>query len=63
MPIVIVGNKNDLEAQRSTTKDEAMDFAKGEKIDYIETSSKSGENIAKAISLIVEKVLGNLDHL
>ena len=57
MPIVLVGNKNDLEEQRSTTKDEAMDFAKEEKIDYIETSSKSGENIAKAISLIVEKVL------
>ena len=57
MPIIIIGNKNDLEAERSTTKEEAMDFAKEEKIDYIETSSKSGENIAKAISLIVEKVL------
>ena len=57
MPIIILGNKNDLEEKRAVTIEEAQDFAKDNKIDYIETSSKSGENIAKAINLISEKVL------
>ncbi len=57
VPIIIVGNKNDLEEERAVTKAEALDFAKEEKTDYIETSSKSGENIAKAINLLAEKVL------
>ena len=59
MPILIVGNKNDLESQRLISKSEAMAYAKDEKCEYIETSSKSGENIAKSISLITEKVLEN----
>ena len=57
VPIIILGNKNDLEEKRAVTIEEAQDFAKENKIDYIETSSKSGENIAKAINLISEKVL------
>ena len=57
VPIIIVGNKNDLEEERAVTRTEALDFAKEEKTDYIETSSKSGENIAKAINLLAEKVL------
>ena len=57
MPIILLGNKNDLENQRSVDKDTAITFAKEEKLEYIETSSKSGENISKAISLLCEKVL------
>ena len=57
MPIILVGNKNDLENQRNIDKNVAIAFAQEEKVEYIETSSKSGENISKAISLLCEKVL------
>ena len=63
MPIIIVGNKNDLENIRSISKNEAIDFAKEEKVDYIETSSKSGENIAKVISMITEKAFENSEFI
>ena len=57
MPIILVGNKNDLENQRLIDKDTAIALAQEEKLEYIETSSKTGENITKAISLLCEKVL------
>ena len=34
-----------------------MEYAKQEKIEYIETSCKTGENIQKAITILCEKVL------
>ncbi len=57
VPIIIVGNKSDLENGRSISKNQAMEFARNEKVEYIETSSKSGENITKAINMLVLKVL------
>ena len=57
MPIIIVGNKSDLDSQRIVDKNDAFIYAKELKIEYIECSSKTGDNIDKAISLITEKVL------
>ena len=57
MPILIVGNKSDLYKVRAVEKDAAIAYAKEEKVEYIESSSKSGDNINEAISLIAEKVL------
>ena len=59
MPILIVGNKNDLENQRLVNKNDAKIYAQEQRCEYIETSSKTGENIAKSITLITEKVLEN----
>ena len=61
MQMVIVGNKSDLEENRVIDKTIASEFAKEEKIDYIETSCKTGENIQKSISLLCEKVLENTE--
>ena len=57
VPIIIVGNKTDLEDKRSISKNQAMEFARSEKVEYLETSSKTGENITKAINMLVVKVL------
>ena len=59
MPILIVGNKSDLDDKRSVEKDAANAYAKDEKVEYIETSSKLGDNVNEAISLMAEKVLEN----
>ena len=55
--MLIIGNKNDLDEKREVPKDEAIEYAKEEKIEYIETSSKTGENINKAITFICEKIM------
>ena len=57
MPIIILGNKNDLEENRVINKDDAISYAKEENVLYIETSPKTGENIQNAINEISEKIL------
>ena len=61
IPILIVGNKNDLNEERVVDKNIANEYAKEEKIDYIETSSKTGENVLKAVTLLCEKVLDSTE--
>ena len=61
IPMILVGNKLDLEDKRVIDKERAMEFAKNEKLEYIETSSKTGENINKALSLIIEKIYQRAD--
>ena len=61
MQMLIIGNKTDLEEQRVISKDTALEYAKEEKVEYMETSCKNGENIVKAITLLCEKVLENTE--
>ena len=59
--LLIVGNKSDLNESRIIEKEKALAYAEEEKIKYIETSSKTGENIQKAISLLCEKIIDNTE--
>ena len=59
MQLIILGNKSDLNDERKISKDEAINYAKEQKIDYIETSSKTGENVKKAVTMICESILEN----
>ena len=61
MQMLIVGNKNDLDEQRVIDKNIASEYAKEEKLEYIETSSKTGDNVQKAITMLCEKVLDNTE--
>ena len=61
IPMILVGNKLDLEDKRVIDKERAMEFAKNKKLEYIETSSKTGENINKALSKIIEKIYQRAD--
>ena len=62
MQMIIVGNKCDLDDQRVIEKEKALEYAEEEKVEYIETSSKTGENVQKAISQLCEKVLEKCEH-
>ena len=42
---VLVGNKSDLQDQRTVSKDEASNFALENKILFFETSAKTGDNV------------------
>ena len=59
MRILIVGNKSDLDSQREVSKEDAINYAKHEKAQYIETSSKTGENVLKAVTILSEKIMEN----
>ncbi|MCG3215551.1 MAG: GTP-binding protein [Candidatus Heimdallarchaeota archaeon] len=47
IPIVLCGNKFDLKDARSVNLDDAIDFAKFKKFDYVETSALDAYNVDK----------------
>ena len=57
MTIIIVGNKSDLIEQRKINEEEVIAYANKQKLDYIETSCKTGENVKKAVTILCEKIL------
>lgn len=56
LPIILIGNKNDLKSSRKVTYDEAMAQAQAWNVQYIETSAKTRENVDKAFSEIFVKI-------
>jgi small GTP-binding protein len=57
-PVLIVGGKLDLEEQRSLSKNDIETFLTViEEFDYLECSSKTGENVDLLFQTIVDKML------
>ena len=58
IPIMLIGMKLDLEKSRSVLREEALEIAKSEGIDeYLECSTKTGENIDKAFETLTRLML------
>jgi GTPase SAR1 family protein len=58
VPLVIVGGKLDLEQQRVCKKEEVLDVMKSYKfLNYIECSSKTGENVESIFRVLLLKIL------
>ena len=55
-PIIIIGNKSDLEDKRQVPIEEAKKFAEGFGLPYFETSVRTGEGVKEAFSALIEKV-------
>ena len=62
IPVIIVGNKMDLEEKRIVDKEEASEYAKKQNVEFIETSSKTGENVEKTLYMLTEKVLQKIEY-
>lgn len=45
MPILLVGNKADMESEREVTKEEAQALARDWGVQYLETSAKTRVNV------------------
>lgn len=52
IPIVLVGNKIDLEEQRLVNPEEAETLAKELNLSYIETSAKEGQNVEEVFEML-----------
>lgn len=56
-PILIAGNKSDLESQRQVSYEEGRKLAESYKaVGYIETSARTGQNIEKAFATLVKAI-------
>lgn len=53
----MIGNKTDMEEKRQVSTKEAQEFAKENKILFMETSAKNGNNIEKAFECITNIIL------
>ena len=65
LPLIIVGNKVDMEDSREISKEDAENFAKENNYKYFETSAKTGEGVDEAIRELVTLVLnqnGEIDE-
>ncbi len=57
---VLLGNKCDLETERKVTAKEGEDYAKSERMSFMETSAKSKLNIAEAFQKITKEIYDKL---
>lgn len=57
VPMLIVGNKNDLERNREVYKSKVQAFADTLSIPFLECSAKTGTNIIEAFAQLVREVL------
>jgi len=55
-PMVLVGNKSDLHAERAVSKLEAEEFAKSHGIPFLETSARTRTNIDDAFFQLVREI-------
>lgn len=55
-PLVLVGNKCDLEIARKISKNELVEKAREWKADYIEASAKLGTNVSEIFTLLLRRL-------
>jgi len=60
-PILLVGNKTDLEDKRKVTKEEAQKFAKERGLEYVETSAKDGKGINESFDVLLRVILQRVE--
>ncbi|CAI9611359.1 unnamed protein product [Staurois parvus] len=55
-PMILVGNKADLDLQRQVTREEALNFARENRIPYMEASAKIRLNVDESFHELVRAI-------
>ena len=58
-PIILVGNKTDLEDERQVQREEGEDFAKKLNIKFFEVSNKDGTNVKESSKELIRMILNH----
>jgi GTPase KRas protein len=59
VPMILVGNKSDLESKREVTTDEAVQYSKQINIQCMESSAKARINVDEAFLILVKQIKKN----
>lgn len=54
---MLCGHKCDLQEKRLVNQNRAREFAKNYNLPYLETSAKSGQNIDRAIEILLDRIM------
>lgn len=57
VPIILVGNKSDLNNERKVSSDQGSGFAEEAKLEFLETSAKSGSGVKDVFNMIAESIV------
>ncbi len=61
-PIILIGNKSDLEHQIKITENEASEYANTHDMGLIITSAKTGQNVEEAFIGLTKKILDQISN-
>ena len=56
-PVILLGNKCDLEDERQVQREEGEQIANEKGINFLETSNKNGINIKESVKVLVDMIL------
>ena len=60
MVVMVIGNKNDLEAQRQVSREEGETFARENNLVFMEASAKTAENVEEAFFGTAKQILAKV---
>lgn len=60
--IILCGNKADLDDQRVVTEQQAKETASRYGLVYVETSAATGQNVALAVEMLLDKIMIRMDQ-
>ncbi|XP_077297178.1 ras-related protein Rab-27A-like [Arctopsyche grandis] len=60
--IVLCGHKCDISDKRVISEERARKFANDHQLSYLETSAATGQNVARAIELLLDKIMYRMEN-